>query len=66
MLLSSFRRYFKLASYLSTHTTESIVIAMGVPSLRVPPPPSPSFAGGGENLHAPDPSPSPSLLCLLL
>jgi len=34
VLLSSFRRYFKLAGYLSTHTTESIVIAMGVPSLR--------------------------------
>lgn len=35
VLLSNFRRYFKLASYISTHTTESIVIAMGVPSLRV-------------------------------
>ena len=35
MLLSNFRRYFKLASYISTHTNQSIVIAMGVPSLRV-------------------------------
>lgn len=34
VLLSSFRRYFKLASYLSTHTNGSIVIAMGVPSLK--------------------------------
>lgn len=35
VLLSNFRRYFKLASYISTHTNQSIVIAMGVPSLRV-------------------------------
>jgi hypothetical protein len=34
VLLSNFRRYFKLASYISTHTNQSIVIAMGVPSLR--------------------------------
>jgi hypothetical protein len=34
VLLSNFRRYFKLASYISTHTGESIVITMGVPSLR--------------------------------
>lgn len=54
VLLSSFRRYFKLASYLSTHTAESIVIAMGVPSLKAsrspcrnpphPPPPPPHTA----------------------
>ncbi|KAK9815358.1 hypothetical protein WJX72_002256 [[Myrmecia] bisecta] len=34
VLLSNYRRYFKLAAYLSTFTKESIVIAMGTPSLR--------------------------------
>ena len=35
VLVSNFRRYFKLASYVSTFTDRSIVIAMGVPSLKV-------------------------------
>lgn len=35
VLLSNYRRYFKLAAYLSTFTHESIVIAMGAPSLKV-------------------------------
>jgi hypothetical protein len=35
VLLSNYRRYFKLASYLATFTRESIVIAMGLPSLVV-------------------------------
>ena len=35
MLLSNYRRYFSLAGYLSTFTRESIVIAMGIPSLQV-------------------------------
>ena len=39
VLLSNYRRYFKLASYLATHTRESIVIAMGLPSLEARPPP---------------------------
>ena len=34
VLVSNFRRYFKLASYVSTFTDRSIVIAMGVPSLK--------------------------------
>ncbi|KAK9837499.1 hypothetical protein WJX81_007020 [Elliptochloris bilobata] len=33
VLLSNYRRYFKLAAYLSTFTKESIVIALGLPSL---------------------------------
>ncbi|BDA48597.1 hypothetical protein COCOBI_12-2770 [Coccomyxa sp. Obi] len=33
VLLSNYRRYFKLATYLATFTRESIVIAMGLPSL---------------------------------
>ena len=33
-MLSNYRRYFKLAAYLSTFTQEAIVIAMGVPTLR--------------------------------
>jgi hypothetical protein len=37
VLLSNYRRYFKLAAYLSTFTHESIVIAMGAPSLQVGP-----------------------------
>jgi hypothetical protein len=37
VLVSNFRRYFKLASYVSTFTDRSIVIAMGVPSLKVSP-----------------------------
>jgi hypothetical protein len=37
VLLSNYRRYFKLAAYLSTFTHESIVIAMGAPSLQVNP-----------------------------
>jgi hypothetical protein len=37
VLLSNYRRYFKLAAYLSTFTQEPIVIAMGVPSLKVAP-----------------------------
>lgn len=32
--ISNYRRYFKLAAYLSTFTQEAIVIAMGVPTLR--------------------------------
>ena len=35
VLLSNYRRYFKLAAYLSTFTKESIVIALGLPSLVV-------------------------------
>lgn len=35
VLLSNYGRYFKLAAYLSTFTKEPIVIAMGVPSLKV-------------------------------
>ncbi len=35
VLLSNYRRYFSLAGYLSTFTRESIVIAMGIPSLAV-------------------------------
>ena len=35
VLLSNYRRYFKLATYLATFTRESIVIAMGLPSLIV-------------------------------
>jgi hypothetical protein len=34
VLLSNYRRYFKLAGYLATFTRESIVIAMGLPSLQ--------------------------------
>jgi uncharacterized membrane protein YgcG len=34
VMLSNYRRYFKLAAYLSTFTQEAIVIAMGVPTLR--------------------------------
>ena len=37
VLVSNFRRYFKLASYVSTFTDRSIVIAMGIPSLKVGP-----------------------------
>ena len=37
VLLSNYRRYFKLASYLATHTREPIVIAMGMPSLEARP-----------------------------
>jgi len=37
VLLSNYRRYFKLAAYLSTFTQESIVIALGLPSLVVRP-----------------------------
>ena len=37
VLLSNYRRYFKLAAYLSTFTKESIVIALGLPSLVVRP-----------------------------
>ncbi|KAK9917589.1 hypothetical protein WJX75_006149 [Coccomyxa subellipsoidea] len=33
VLLSNYRRYFKLATYLATFTRESIVIAIGLPSL---------------------------------
>ena len=35
VLLSNYRRYFALASYLSTFSKESIVISMGIPSVRV-------------------------------
>ena len=35
VLLSNYRRYFSLASYLSTFSKESIVISMGIPSVRV-------------------------------
>ena len=35
VLVSNFRRYFKLASYVSTFTDRSCVIAMGIPSLKV-------------------------------
>jgi uncharacterized membrane protein YgcG len=34
VMISNYRRYFKLAAYLSTFTQEPIVIAMGVPTLR--------------------------------
>ncbi|KAL3138844.1 hypothetical protein ABBQ32_005677 [Trebouxia sp. C0010 RCD-2024] len=34
VLLSNYRRYFSLASYLSTFSKESIVISMGIPSVR--------------------------------
>jgi hypothetical protein len=34
VMISNYRRYFKLAAYLSTFTKEAIVIAMGVPTLR--------------------------------
>ncbi len=40
VLLSNYRRYFKLASYLATFTRESIVIAIGLPSLIVRCPPT--------------------------
>ena len=40
VLLSNYRRYFKLAAYLSTFTQESIVIALGLPSLVVRPAPA--------------------------
>ncbi|CAL5223766.1 g6330 [Coccomyxa viridis] len=33
VLLSNYRRYFKVANYLATFTRESIVIALGLPSL---------------------------------
>ena len=39
VLLSNYRRYFKLASYLATFTREPIVIAMGLPSLEANPTP---------------------------
>lgn len=35
VLLSNYRRYFKLATYLATFSRESIVIAIGLPSLIV-------------------------------
>ena len=35
VLLSNYRRYFSLASYLSTFSKESIVISMGIPSVMV-------------------------------
>ena len=35
VLLSNFRRYFKLAGYLSRYTHQTIVIAMGMPGLKV-------------------------------
>ena len=35
VLLSNYSRYFSLASYLSTFTKQSIVISMGIPSVRV-------------------------------
>lgn len=35
VLLSNYSRYFSLASYLSTFSKESIVISMGIPSVRV-------------------------------
>lgn len=35
VLLSNYRRYFKVANYLATFTRESIVIALGLPSLVV-------------------------------
>ena len=44
VLLSNYRRYFKLAAYLSTFTKESIVIALGLPSLVVWPQRIASFA----------------------
>ncbi len=37
VLLSNYRRYFKVANYLATFTRESIVIAVGLPSLLVGP-----------------------------
>ena len=37
VLLSNYRRYFKVANYLATFTRESIVIALGLPSLVVGP-----------------------------
>ena len=38
VLLSNYRRYFKVANYLATFTRESIVIALGLPGLVVGPP----------------------------
>ena len=35
VLLSNYRRYFKVANYLATFTRESIVIALGLPGLVV-------------------------------
>ena len=35
VLLSNYSRYFSLASYLSTFSQQSIVISMGIPSVRV-------------------------------
>ena len=32
---SNFRRYFKVAAYLAKFTQETVVIAMGIPSLKV-------------------------------
>ena len=37
VLISNMQRYFECAAYLSTFTRESIVIALGVPSLQVSP-----------------------------
>lgn len=37
VLISNMQRYFECAAYLSTFTRESIVIALGVPSLQVLP-----------------------------
>lgn len=49
VMLSNFRRFFSLAAYISVFTHESIVLAMGIPSLTVRPPlPSrlrPAFGG---------------------
>ena len=51
VMISNMQRYFECAAYLSTFTRESIVIALGVPSLQVmaracPPPPPPPPARG--------------------
>lgn len=37
VMLSSFRRFFALAAYISNFTKQSLVLAMGIPSLQVSP-----------------------------
>ena len=34
VMLSNFRRFFSLAAYVSVFTRQSIVLAMGIPSLK--------------------------------
>ena len=44
VMLSNFRRFFSLAAYISVFTRQSIVLAMGIPSLAVRPLPPWPFA----------------------